>query len=172
VGVVIYSSEEDALLVDTLLLSCRVLGRGVEHEIVRTLGCIAVERGLERVVVPFIATKKNLPARRFLDSLAAARDAVTQDGTADGVRYSMPAERAAVLVYAPGDGAVELPKEATPSLDNAPAKAASVRKSVRWNRIARDLCSPHQILAELARAPRRARAVGAPAPVPARTPLE
>ena len=35
---------EDSLVVDTFLLSCRVLGRGVEHTILRRLGEIARER--------------------------------------------------------------------------------------------------------------------------------
>jgi predicted enzyme involved in methoxymalonyl-ACP biosynthesis len=82
VGVMLFSSAAEALLVDTFLLSCRVLGRGVEHAMLRELGALAKERGLARVELPFVVTKKNQPARRFLDSLPAEmREA---DGGSDG----------------------------------------------------------------------------------------
>ena len=41
VGLVVVDAVADALIVDTLLLSCRVLGRGVEHAILRRLGELA-----------------------------------------------------------------------------------------------------------------------------------
>jgi FkbH-like protein len=71
VGVVIFSSASDAIVVDTLLLSCRVLGRKVEHRIVARLGNIARERGLSRVDIAFVPTKKNKPALDFLQSVAS-----------------------------------------------------------------------------------------------------
>ncbi len=45
VGVVLYETEADRYKVDTLLLSCRVLGRGVEHALVSRLGQRAVKEG-------------------------------------------------------------------------------------------------------------------------------
>ena len=50
-------------MVDTFLLSCRALGRGVEHRMVARLGEIALERGLARVEIPFVAGQRNRPAR-------------------------------------------------------------------------------------------------------------
>jgi len=67
VGVMFYKSGASALEVDTVLLSCRALGRKVEHNMLARLGAIAKRRGLKRVVVPFIATKKNQPAADFLN---------------------------------------------------------------------------------------------------------
>src|ERR1019366_3963466 len=61
-----------ALVVDTFLLSCRALGRGVEHRMVARLGEIAVERGLGTVEIPFIEAQRNRPARLFLESLGAS----------------------------------------------------------------------------------------------------
>ena len=46
VGVIIYRLEQDALDVDTFLLSCRVLGRGVEHRMLARLGELARDRKL------------------------------------------------------------------------------------------------------------------------------
>jgi amino acid adenylation domain-containing protein/FkbH-like protein/non-ribosomal peptide synthase protein (TIGR01720 family)/FkbM family methyltransferase len=69
VGLLLFGSQENALLVDTFLLSCRVLGRGVEHKMLSYLGILAQERGLERVELPYIPTNKNQPARDFLISV-------------------------------------------------------------------------------------------------------
>jgi amino acid adenylation domain-containing protein/FkbH-like protein len=69
VGVMFYKSGASALEVDTVLLSCRALGRKVEHNMLARLGAIARERGLERVIVPFAASKKNQPAADFLNSV-------------------------------------------------------------------------------------------------------
>jgi amino acid adenylation domain-containing protein/FkbH-like protein len=71
VGVILYSVEESALAIDTLLLSCRALGRKVEHNMLSRLGEIAGEQGLSRVAAKFVATKKNQPALDFLNSVGA-----------------------------------------------------------------------------------------------------
>ena len=71
-GVVIFRCAGGALVADTFLLSCRVLGRGVEHRMVARLGEIAMERGLARVEIPFVAGQRNRPAALFLESLGAA----------------------------------------------------------------------------------------------------
>lgn len=46
VGLILYAQTAEAIAVDTFLLSCRVLGRGVEHQMLATLGKIASDRGL------------------------------------------------------------------------------------------------------------------------------
>jgi FkbH-like protein len=43
VGVIVADIRDARLIVDTLLLSCRVLGRGVEHAMLRRLGELATE---------------------------------------------------------------------------------------------------------------------------------
>ena len=63
VGVMIFGVRGDSLEVDTFLLSCRVLGRGVEHRMVSELGKIAEQRGVSLVNTTVISTRKNLPAR-------------------------------------------------------------------------------------------------------------
>ena len=69
VGVIICRVGTDALEVDTFLLSCRALGRGVEHQMLARLGEMASQRGLVRVDVNYIATKHNQPALDFLKSV-------------------------------------------------------------------------------------------------------
>ena len=68
-GVVIFRCAGGVLVAETFLLSCRVLGRGVEHRMVARLGEIATERGLARVEIPFVAGQRNRPAALFLESL-------------------------------------------------------------------------------------------------------
>jgi FkbH-like protein len=69
VGVVIYETKADALVVDSFMLSCRALGRRVEHRMLAELGARATRLGLGRVDVPFSPSPKNKPARDFLESL-------------------------------------------------------------------------------------------------------
>ena len=69
VGVMMFETKTDALCVDTFLLSCRALGRGVEHRMLARLGEITVERGLGRVDVRYAPTQKNRPALDFLEQV-------------------------------------------------------------------------------------------------------
>jgi FkbH-like protein len=97
VGVMIFGERGDALEVDTFLLSCRVLGRGVEHQMLRALGETAGKRFLSEVVATLICTPKNLPAQRFLEDVAGPWRA-NIDG---GWRYRIPVENALGLTYNP-----------------------------------------------------------------------
>jgi FkbH-like protein len=65
-GVVILSPD---FVVDTFLLSCRVLGRGVEHQVMSHLGWLANNRGLATIRTPIRPTSKNKPAQQFLESI-------------------------------------------------------------------------------------------------------
>jgi hypothetical protein len=55
--------------VDTFLLSCRALGRGVEDRMIGDLKRWALERGAARVVIPVVPTARNRPALEFLARL-------------------------------------------------------------------------------------------------------
>ncbi len=61
------------LRVDSFMLSCRVLGRGVEHRIMRFVGQMAFDFGLETVAVDFAVSARNAPAGQFLDSIPSGR---------------------------------------------------------------------------------------------------
>jgi FkbH-like protein/FkbM family methyltransferase len=69
VGGLLYEIDGDRCAVDTLVLSCRVLGRGVEHAMIADLARRALADGQRRVDIAFRATERNAPARRFLESL-------------------------------------------------------------------------------------------------------
>lgn len=66
VGVVLAVPEGDAWKIDTLLMSCRVIGRRVETAMLALLERIASARGVHRLFGEFIATGKNQPAASFL----------------------------------------------------------------------------------------------------------
>ena len=72
-GVVLFGIQDDALVIDTFLLSCRVLGRGVEHRVMSALAEEASRRGLAYVIANLVPTSKNQPARDFLRSCGASQ---------------------------------------------------------------------------------------------------
>ncbi|HWH57599.1 MAG TPA: amino acid adenylation domain-containing protein [Terriglobales bacterium] len=111
VGLLGYAAASDALKVDTFLLSCRVLGRGVEHRMLRKLGQIAQARSLARVDVQFIPSKKNAPALTFLEAVAPT---CKQADGSDFV-FRIPAPHAAEIsesqILATAQAAAEAVKE-------------------------------------------------------------
>jgi len=72
----IYKTSVNYLELDSLMLSCRVLGRGVEHKMLRSLGEEALKNNLPSVKVNFSSTSKNLPAKNFLDSVKNGSDSL------------------------------------------------------------------------------------------------
>jgi FkbH-like protein len=144
VGVTIAKPAADALVVDTFFLSCRVLGRGVEHTILRRLGEIAKERSLSHLDLRFVATPKNEPARAFADSVAAQFLVHEPDGSV----YRIPVDAACNISHRPGhDPAAVI--EARKSEETKNAKPSKVRmgaeRSERYQRLALTLTSGERI---------------------------
>lgn len=97
VGVVIWKFEKDSLAVETLLLSCRALGRGVEHRILAYLGNLAKAHGAACVDVHFVPSAKNKPALDFLENIGGPfRQALN-----GGYVFRFPAAFAAGLAFKP-----------------------------------------------------------------------
>jgi FkbH-like protein len=69
VGTVTYRTAENALLIEGFMLSCRVLGRGVEHRMLAEMGHVARDRGLDRILLHYKELPRNQPFRRFTASL-------------------------------------------------------------------------------------------------------
>jgi len=91
VGVIIFQVAPRSVIVDTFLLSCRAMGRGVEHQMLAWLGTIAREQDADSVELRFIPTSKNKPAADFLGSLVSAKKELYEDGW----RYQLAARIAA-----------------------------------------------------------------------------
>jgi FkbH-like protein len=144
VGVAIFGAKGDALEIDTLLLSCRVLGRGVEHRMLNELGEIARRRQLTRVVATLIPTRKNQPARDFL--MGSAGEYGRQ---VEGLwRFEVPADVAAAIAYSPADALADAPKTADdpPHATTPYETAGQPRTSERFERIALLLSRPEKVL--------------------------
>jgi FkbH-like protein/FkbM family methyltransferase len=69
VGLLLFREFDDALKVDDFLLSCRALGKSVEHRMLARIGEIAMERRLQWVDVTYTATSRNQQALQFVDCL-------------------------------------------------------------------------------------------------------
>ena len=144
VGVLIYGMGAESLPIDTFLLSCRVLGRGVEHHMLNFLGDTAQKRGLDSVVATVIPTGKNLPARQFLDSVAVA---FKKDFPGKAV-YRIPAEFAATTAPSYGGVKAEVADDPGPSSPSLTAGFPS-RIVPPYERIASILHRPDQVLLQL-----------------------
>jgi FkbH-like protein len=64
IGVLLARPDAEDLVVDTWLMSCRVLGRGLESAVMSAVSTEARRRGYRRVVGSFVPTGRNAPARR------------------------------------------------------------------------------------------------------------
>jgi len=90
VGQLLTQVAGDTLVVRSFLLSCRALGRGVEHRMAAALGNRVRSLGLDQVEILFTETDRNLPAQRFLAGLDGQR-------SERGVRLSADAAAAITL---------------------------------------------------------------------------
>jgi FkbH-like protein len=59
ISVLLARTESDALIIDTWLMSCRVLKRGIERLLLNGVVADAMERRLKRVIGEYIPTPKN-----------------------------------------------------------------------------------------------------------------
>ena len=96
IGVIIADKSTD-YNIDTFLLSCRVLGKGVEHSLISFLGNRARMNNVSFLSVHFRETEKNIPARNFL---------VTNFGDIKTVNdeiqtFNIPVDRAVGFVFDP-----------------------------------------------------------------------
>ena len=81
IGVVIVRTAESSWTIDTMLLSCRVIGRGVETAMMADVVDRAQRAGVMSIEGQFIPTSKNSPARDFFS--ATGFQQITDDPTTD-----------------------------------------------------------------------------------------
>lgn len=70
VGLVISHVSEEILTADAFMLSCRVLGRGVEHRMLANLAAKGLKVGCPNLCITHSQTAQNEPALQFLLSVA------------------------------------------------------------------------------------------------------
>ena len=149
VGAMLYYETDTALQLDTMLLSCRVLGKGVEYQMLQYLGKQALAAECPNVSIAFIPTRKNQPARDFLERVSngasthtlpeayfQATRGKTDGPTGQGIEYILAVDKLNDLSFDPGKAVQE-------STENAGAKPA---KTTEKPEIATDL----QILERIA----------------------
>ena len=123
VGAMLFSTGSDALEVDTFLLSCRALGRGVEYRMLAKLGELARDRSLSTVRVPYQPTAKNQPALSFLDTVGESFKQPQEEGWT----FSFPTEFAAEATYRPQESTTPTPAVAAKS---APVQSNPARHEI------------------------------------------
>ena len=128
VGLMIWKFERDALAVETFLLSCRALGRGVEHRMLAQLGKLAMARGADWVDLHFVPTQKNKPALDFLENFGGPfRQALN-----GGYVFRFPAEVAAGITFQALDDAAAPLALAPSGKPSAPLETCPGFARWRW----------------------------------------
>lgn len=129
VGLMLYTHAAEAIRVDTMLLSCRALGRRVEHRMLAELGRVATERGAAAVEIPFVRTARNEPMLTFL------RQVTGEDAAGETHVFSISRDsamqalaRAADAVRIVADDAPSGP--AHPSATHGAATATAVERTM------------------------------------------
>jgi acyl carrier protein len=166
VGAVLFDSNAEALLVESLLLSCRALGRSVEQRVAIHLGETAVQRGLRFVDIAYIETPRNLPVRQFLDNTSAE----IRIDHGDHMIYRFDARRLAHIDPIAAATAAPVDKE-TPATSPKTAGLAQSSDPIPWLRIATEW-SDMRVLAERLNEIRRQRPDLQTPFAPTQTPLE
>ena len=67
VGLVLGSKQGNDLALETFLLSCRVLGRGVEELVLKAIQTYGLTNNLQQINAQYVATPKNKPFEVFLN---------------------------------------------------------------------------------------------------------
>jgi amino acid adenylation domain-containing protein/FkbH-like protein/FkbM family methyltransferase len=115
VGACFIKECSDELEVNSFLLSCRVLGRGIEYEVLRRIAEIAKKNHKQILKIKFIETSKNKPAYDFVQALPI--NAFTK--YTDHIKYQCSTDDVLKIKFTPAstveDATVE---ELQPAFDN------------------------------------------------------
>ena len=71
---IIDKADNKEWIIDTFLLSCRIIGRGVEEEIINHIMTLAKKNNVNKIIADFIPTKKNKPSESFLPDFGFERE--------------------------------------------------------------------------------------------------
>lgn len=139
VGQVRAGARGSRLEVDLFMLSCRALGRGIEHQMLAAAARHAISDGLEKVAVLFRRGDRNAPARRFLEGVFKT------EAQSDEQWFELAARTAADLVFDASATGEE--SDAFEQSDQRPAQASTERSDVgaRYEHIAHRLTNSAQI---------------------------
>lgn len=140
-------AESDALFVDLMTLSCRALGRGVEHEMLKSIAKAALARGLARVRIAFVKGARNDPAARFLETAFGVEGGLSQDAVLEADAAALTA-----LEFAPDAEETSSRDESHPAILEArepSPQGAGAEIGMRYEEIARSLTTGAAIRAAM-----------------------
>jgi len=80
-GLMIVSLKKQTAYIDTLLLSCRVLGKEIEYVFVKYILNKLKEIGIQKVNASYIKTTKNGQVEKFYESIGFTEKRISQDCT-------------------------------------------------------------------------------------------
>ena len=152
VGVMIVGSSANGLTVESLLLSCRVLGRGVEYRMLNYLAEVALERHLAQINLSYSPTAKNRPMLNFLETVRSRH----KQAVAHSEDFSFPVEFLATLTYDPNMSSLEMDdRPATTAVSSSTGVSSTgstqlVNQSLLLSEIARECRDPEQMLSAIA----------------------
>ena len=87
VGLALAQNQGSSCYIDSLLLSCRVIGRGVETALLAYIAEYARETGAKRLVGEFIPTKKNAPCANFYPDHGFTEVSLPEEGSSGSIFY-------------------------------------------------------------------------------------
>jgi len=149
-GVVLYEIETNRYKVDTFLLSCRVLGKGVEYNVLSEVGKRAQQEGKSFVEIRFMPGEKNAPAFEFIKNLGLEPE-IEATGC---LTYKCPTDLLAGLKYEPDEPGdhqfAAQPDAAGRKKSGQPTKRAEAFKvSGKMQRIGDELYEANRIAAAI-----------------------
>lgn len=87
VGLALAQNQGSSCHIDSLLLSCRVIGRGIETALLAYIAECALETGAKRLVGEFIPTKKNAPCASFYPDHGFTEIPSPEEGSSGSIFY-------------------------------------------------------------------------------------
>ncbi|MEM8486723.1 MAG: HAD-IIIC family phosphatase [Bacteroidota bacterium] len=147
VGVLLYNFSDYALQVDSLILSCRALGRGVEQSMARYLAEQARSKQIDRIDIAFSETERNLPVLNFLETVATADKTTLEKGTVYQYKTTDLLKIVPLEAATPSVAATKKAATSGPSSANGQVKQIMVS----WETIATTLNSAKRIHTQVLR---------------------
>ena len=141
VGAIVYQTFSNRIVIDSFMLSCRILGRGVEHKMLKSVGEAALAKGIDSVQINFQRSEKNQPAINFLKS-------VFEDFSPTINGYMASSSFLSKLSYDP-EKKMQSNEAANGQAEDSTAKESMKHDSMLFEQIAQDLNNATKITQKL-----------------------
>jgi FkbH-like protein len=89
VGLALASQEGDRCVIDSLLLSCRVIGRGIETALLACIAGRAAHMGIRWLIGEYVESKKNAPCKSFYPQHGFERESSSSGVTSEFYRLDL-----------------------------------------------------------------------------------